>query len=94
MLKKIPDVLPLLIVIVQPIFILLNLPNSSELEQRMKDAKLPYLCFQDVETLEQHIQSKMKKEHTELIAPTSMADDIGAKLGDCDQIKKIHFKEP
>ena len=56
MLKKIPDMLPLLTT--QPIVILLN---QEKLEQRIQNANLPYLCFQDVETLEQHIESKMKK---------------------------------
>ena len=43
MLKKIPDMLPLLTT--QPIVILLNL---QKLEQKIKDVELPNLCFQDV----------------------------------------------
>ena len=56
MLKKIKDVVPLLVI--EPVFILLNC--LFEIKERMGKEKLEFISFDDMDLMIQHIESKLK----------------------------------
>ena len=57
----------------------------------MKDEGIEAFYFDDIETMKSQIESSMKRQHIELLAPIGMAKVIGAELGEVKEIKKIHF---
>ena len=56
MLKKIPDILPLLVI--QPIFIILKLQS---IEMKVRNQQLSFLSFDDIALMKEHVNTKLER---------------------------------
>ena len=65
MLKKIKDMLPLLVV--TPTFILFKC--SDETRKRVSEKKLEFKQFDDIGAMEEYIKVNIMREHIEVLSP-------------------------